>query len=103
MAISMMIDQRGPEAPLQKKTLYVYMLANCGFCQRARLLLEQHKIAYVEHLVDGDEVMRHLVIERSGGRTVLPQLFINDNHIGGFFELKRHFQEGTLSLLMSKG
>lgn len=103
MALPMMIDRRGPEAVPQKKILNVYTLANCSFCQRAKMLLEQYQIAYVEHAIDGDEAMRLQVIERSGGRMVLPQLFINDNHLGGFFELKRHCQEGSLPLLMTMG
>lgn len=94
-----MNDRRGPGAS-RKNTLSIYTLANCGFCQRAKTLLDQYKISYVEHSLDGDEVLRQQVVERSGGRKVLPQFFINERHLGGFFEVKRYCIEGDLRLML---
>ena len=100
MANPQMMDRRGPEAEPQKNILNIYTSMKCAFCQRAKALLDEAKVAYVEHLVDDDSDQRQWVEEHSGGRKVLPQIFVDDRHLGGFFELKRSFQEGTLSLMM---
>jgi len=103
MASAATMDHRGKEAHPHKKILNLYTAATCAFCQQAKALLEQYKIAYVEHAVDGDVGQRDWVVEHSGGRKVLPQLFLNELHLGGFFELKRYCQDGTLPLMLSRG
>lgn len=103
MANPMLLDPYVPQAAPQKRTLAIYTQSGCTFCQRAKAMLDTHGIAYVEHPVDGDEVLRLDIVERTGGRKVLPQVFINDNHLGGFFELKRHCLEGSLPLLLAMG
>lgn len=103
MAIPATMDRRGHEVAPQKKILNIYTAATCGFCQRAKALLEQYKIAYVEHPVDDNGDQRQWVVEHSDGRKVLPQLFVDDRHLGGFFELKRHCLDGSLPLMLMPG
>jgi glutaredoxin 3 len=103
MANPAMVARRGNEAAPQKKILNIYTAATCGFCQRAKALLEQYKIAYVEHPVDDNSDERQWVVEHADGRKVLPQLFVDGRHLGGFFELKRYCLEGTLPLILMPG
>ena len=80
----------------------LYTAEACPFCQRAKSLLDDAGVKYFEQVLDGDASKRRWVMEQSGGRKVLPQVFVDDRHLGGFYELKRFYQLGTLNLLMSR-
>ena len=70
----------------------IYTKATCGFCMRAKKLLEIKRIAFDEYPVDGGGPKRDEMINRSGGRMTVPQIFIGGRHIGGcddLFELER--------------
>lgn len=101
MANQVMTVRGEAEVVPRKKTVTLYTVANCNFCLRTKALLDQYKIAYVECPLDSDEAQRQLIIQRSGGRTALPQLFIDGRHIGGYFELKRYCEEGMLAVLLA--
>lgn len=64
----------------------VYSTAFCGYCVRAKALLERKGLDYEEIRVDLDAERRKEMLERSQRRTV-PQIFINGEAIGGFDEL----------------
>tara|TARA_Y100001968_G_scaffold297456_1_gene306452 strand:- start:47595 stop:47858 length:264 start_codon:yes stop_codon:yes gene_type:complete len=68
-------------------TVEIYTWQYCPFCIRAKSLLNQKGVNYQEYAIDGDEEARMLMIERSNGRTTVPQIFINDQGIGGCNEL----------------
>ena len=70
---------------MAKVEIYTSML--CGFCYRAKKLLEQKGVAFTEVDVMVNPSRRPEMIERSGGRTSVPQIFIDDRHIGGCDEL----------------
>ncbi|MBA2654310.1 MAG: glutaredoxin 3 [Gammaproteobacteria bacterium] len=78
----------------------VYSSAACSYCVRAKMLLDQKKISYQEIRVDQDESKRDEMIERSGRRTV-PQIFIDDKHIGGFDDMWALEQKGELDRLLN--
>ncbi|MBD2107368.1 glutaredoxin 3 [Nodosilinea sp. FACHB-13] len=68
----------------------IYTWSSCPFCIRAKRLLDQKGIAYTEYCIDGDEAARSKMSQRANGRRSLPQIFINDHHVGGcddFFAL----------------
>lgn len=65
----------------------VYSSMLCGFCYRAKKLLEQKGVAFTEIDVMVNPSRRAEMVERSGGRTSVPQIFIDDRHIGGCEEL----------------
>jgi len=58
----------------------------CGYCTRAKQLLDSKSVAYQEIRVDQNPEMRLEMIERSQRRTV-PQIFIADQHVGGCDDL----------------
>lgn len=64
----------------------VYSKAFCPFCDRAKDLLKAKGVAFEEIRVDQDPEQMRIMMERSGRRT-MPQIFINDEHIGGFDDL----------------
>ncbi|MCJ7420620.1 glutaredoxin 3 [Sphingomicrobium astaxanthinifaciens] len=70
----------------------IYTKATCPFCIRAKRLLDMKGIDYEEYEISRDEAKRAEMIERSGGGTTVPQIFINDEPIGGcddMFALER--------------
>jgi glutaredoxin 3 len=78
----------------------VYSSANCPYCIRAKELLERKGIQYEEVHVDLDPAQKDLMIERSGRRTV-PQIFINNQPIGGYDDLYALDKSGELAKLLS--
>jgi len=77
----------------------MYTTRYCPFCVRAKQLFDEKKIAYKEMSVDNDPSLRQEMMKKSGQRTV-PQIWINNKHIGGcddLFALQRSGQlEGLL-------
>ncbi|HEX4389236.1 MAG TPA: glutaredoxin 3 [Steroidobacteraceae bacterium] len=71
----------------------------CGYCARARRLLEGKGVAYEEIDVDVTAGAYQEMRARSGRRTI-PQIFINDQHIGGSDELAALEADGRLDPLL---
>lgn len=65
----------------------IYTWSRCPFCIRAKALLDRKGIDYQEYVIDGDEAARQKMSQRANGRKSLPQIFINDQHIGGCDDL----------------
>ncbi len=65
----------------------IYATMFCGFCYRAKRLLEAKGIAYDEIDVTMNPVRRREMMERAGGQRSVPQIFIDGRHIGGSEEL----------------
>ncbi|HCH32286.1 MAG TPA: glutaredoxin 3 [Oceanospirillaceae bacterium] len=78
----------------------MYSSGYCGFCFRAKRLLDSKGIAYQEISVDGHNDLRQQMMQVSGGRTV-PQIIINDKAIGGCDELYALERQGQLDPLLN--
>ena len=65
----------------------IYTWQYCPFCIRAKSLLDSKSISYQEYGIDGDQEAREAMAIRAGGRNTVPQIFINDQSIGGCEEL----------------
>ena len=78
----------------------VYTWSRCPFCIRAKALLEQKGVEYVEYCIDGDEDARDVMSERANGRRSLPQIFINEQHVGGCDDLYELEQQGQLDSML---
>jgi glutaredoxin 3 len=79
----------------------IYTTPWCGYCARAKALLEKKGAAYEETDVMEDSVKRTEMRERSR-RTTVPQIFINGQHIGGSDELAALEQAGKLDTLLAQ-
>jgi len=77
----------------------MYSSGYCGFCFRAKRLLDSKGIAYQEISVDGHNDLRQQMMQLTGGRTV-PQIIINDKAIGGCDELYALERQGQLDPLL---
>ena len=77
----------------------MYSTRFCPYCIRARMLLESKRVDYTDISVDGDPALRREMMQRSGRRTV-PQIWIGEQHVGGFDDLARLEQQGRLDELL---
>ncbi|MBD2459619.1 glutaredoxin 3 [Oscillatoria sp. FACHB-1407] len=78
----------------------IYTWSRCPFCIRAKALLNQKGVEFTEYCIDGDEVARAKMSERAHGRRSLPQIFIDDQHIGGCDDLHLLDAQGKLDPLL---
>jgi glutaredoxin 3 len=76
----------------------MYTTAWCGYCTRAKALLEDRGIPYEEISMDGDLEFRRKLLDLTGGWTV-PQILVDGRPIGGFTELWQLDREGRLEQL----
>ncbi len=65
----------------------IYTWSRCPFCIRAKALLSQKGVNFTEYVIDGDEEARDKMSIRANGRRSLPQIFIDNQHIGGCDDL----------------
>lgn len=80
----------------------IYTGPLCGFCFRARRLLDSKEVAYEEVDLGREPARREEMIARAGGRTTVPQIFIDGRHIGGSDELAALDAEGALDRLLGR-
>jgi len=85
-----------------KAKVEIYTWQTCPFCIRAKLLLWWKGVNYIEYKIDGDEEARNQMAQRANGRRTLPQIFINDQHLGGCDDLYRLDQQGQLNPLLTQ-
>ena len=78
----------------------IYTWQYCPFCIRAKSLLKKKNINFTEYKIDGDEDSRALMTERADGRRTLPQIFINNEGIGGCDDLYTLENENKLDALL---
>ncbi|XTZ10501.1 MAG: glutaredoxin 3 [cyanobacterium endosymbiont of Rhopalodia yunnanensis] len=61
----------------------IYTWRTCPFCIRAKFLLWWKGVNFTEYKIDGSEADREKMAQRSNGKRSVPQIFINNKHIGG--------------------
>ncbi len=74
-------------ATSQGAQVEIYTSPFCDFCLRAKALLDQKCVDYEESVVLTNPALRAEMLKRTRGRTSVPQIFINGEHIGGSDEL----------------
>jgi len=75
--------------------ILMYTSPFCGYCSAAKSLLKKKGVSFEEIDVFGDADMKAKMVEITG-RTSVPQIFINDEHIGGFDDMNALDQAGEL-------
>lgn len=92
----MFVSKEGPLAKVE-----IYTKSTCGFCVRAKRLLDMKKVEYEEIAVDFGGAKKQEMVERAGGRMTVPQIFIDGKHVGGCDALMTLEQEGRLDELLA--
>ena len=81
----------------------IYTWSTCPFCRRAKQLLEQKGVTYTEYVIDGDEAARDRMVARgTNGRRSVPQIFINNQHLGGSDDLYALERQGQLDTWLAQ-
>lgn len=78
----------------------MYSTRFCPYCVRARQLLDAKRVEYTDIAVDEQPELRREMMERSGRRTV-PQIWIGDEHVGGFDDLWLLERQGRLDAMLA--
>ena len=81
--------------------IVIYGTENCSYCLAARMLLKKKGIVYDEISVSDDPARMEEMQQKCGTQSV-PQIFVDDNAIGGFDELYDLEQSGDLDQLLSQ-
>ncbi|MFN5953450.1 MAG: glutaredoxin 3 [Dolichospermum sp.] len=82
-------------------TVEIYTWSTCPFCLSAKSLLNKKGVNFTEYSIDGDEDARAKMAQRANGRRSLPQIFINDNHIGGCDDIHALERQGKLDEMLA--
>jgi glutaredoxin 3 len=82
-------------------TVEIYTKASCGFCVRAKRMLEMKKVEYREIPVDRGGPPKEEMVQRAKGRSTVPQIFINGHHVGGCDDLMALEYDGKLDALLA--
>mgnify|MGYP001442574784 FL=1 len=82
------------------KKVVIYTGPLCNFCSAAKHLLNKKKISYEEIDIGYDEKKREEMLKKSNGAKTIPQIFIEEKHVGGYVELKALENKGELDNLL---
>ena len=80
----------------------IYTWSTCPYCIRAKALLNRKGIKFAEYCIDGDEVAREKMAQRANSKYSVPQIFINDRHIGGCDDIHALDAKGGLDPLLQE-
>ncbi|HEX3969868.1 MAG TPA: glutaredoxin 3 [Stellaceae bacterium] len=78
----------------------MYTTMWCGYCARARGLLQKKGVAFEDIDVESDTSKRDEMMQRAHGRTTVPQIFIDGVHVGGSDDLAALDRAGKLDPLL---
>ena len=83
------------------QTIEIYTSPLCGFCHAAKRLLTQKGVTFTEIDVWADPSRKPEMIQRAGGRSTVPQIFIGGKHVGGCDDLMALDRGGKLDALLA--
>jgi glutaredoxin 3 len=78
----------------------IYSASYCPHCDRAKSIFDRYGLSYTTYDITTDAAGREECMNRSGGRTTVPQIFIDGTHIGGCDDLVAFEQAGKLKALV---
>ena len=81
----------------------IYTKAFCGYCSRAKRLLDDKGVDYAEYDITLGGPKRAEMLQRAHGRSTVPQIFIDDRHVGGSDDLHELERTGRLDSLLNGG
>jgi glutaredoxin 3 len=79
----------------------IYTTRYCPYCISAKALLTRKNVQFTEIDVSGDPAGRTTMVERARGRMTVPQIFIDDIHVGGSDDLHELERAGKLDALLN--
>lgn len=86
----------------EKPQVVIYTAAFCGYCSGAKSLLDKKGVVYLEIRVD-KEAGKRAEMEQRAGRDSVPQVFIGEQHVGGFDDLVELDMDDELDPMLGLG
>lgn len=81
----------------------MYTTAICPYCVSAKAFLQRKGLAFEEKRIDQDPALRDEMLARAEGLRSVPQIFINDHHVGGYDDLVAADRSGKLKEILDGG
>ena len=78
------------------KNIIMYTGPMCNFCDAAKRLLSRNNLKYQEIDISWKDGLRDEMVKKASGRRTIPQIFFNEDHIGGYQELRELEKKGEL-------
>ena len=78
------------------KKILMYSGPMCNFCEAAKRLLDRNKLKYDVKDISSEDGIREEMIKKSNGRRTITQIFFDEDHIGGYQELRELEKSGNL-------
>ena len=78
------------------KNILIYTGPSCNFCDAAKRLLERNNLKFTDIDVSTKDGLRDEMTKKANGRRTIPQIFFNDEHVGGYQELRDLEKSGKL-------
>lgn len=85
-----------------KANVEIYTWQTCPYCIRAKMLLWWKGVQFIEYKIDGNTEARNEMSERANGGRTVPQIFINNQHIGGCDDLYNLDSKAELDALLAE-
>ena len=82
------------------KNITIYTGPMCNFCEAAKRLLSRNNVVFSEIDISKVDGAKDEMIKKSNGRKTIPQIFFNDQHIGGYDEVRALEKENKLQDLL---
>lgn len=80
----------------------IYRTTYCGYCDMAKRLFQSIDVAFKEIDVTHDPEMRHKLVELTGGRRTVPQIFIDGVPVGGYTDVAALQRSGELDTMLGR-
>ena len=81
---------------INETKIIIYTTKTCGYCYLAKNLLKKYNLNYTEIDVSNN-IIKNEMIKKSSGIKTVPQIFFDNKHIGGFYELNQLHSNGILT------
>tara|TARA_B100002052_G_C15330184_1_gene353739 strand:- start:239 stop:493 length:255 start_codon:yes stop_codon:yes gene_type:complete len=78
------------------KNIIMYSGPMCAFCEAAKRLLARNNLEFKEIDISSKEGLKEEMIQKANGRRTIPQIFFNNEHVGGYQELRDLEKKGEL-------
>ena len=82
------------------KKVVIYTGIRCAHCDWAVALLSKKNVNFIEYNVAEDSTKKEEMLKKSNGSKTVPQIFIEEHHVGGNFELQTLEKDGKLNTLL---
>ena len=82
------------------KNIIMYIGPMCNFCEAAKRLFSRNDLKYKEIDISSKDDLRDEMIKKANGKRTIPQIFFDDQHIGGYEEVRALEKENKLQDLL---